>query len=233
MNQSPLLFQLQQVDDEISQVEVRLKEIEVAIASDKETIQAMEHLTNTKNDAFLSTHALREAEAVVKEIRIKIATSEQSLYGGKIRNPKELQDLQIEIASLKKRLSNAEDKELEQMIGLEEAEKALEIAESNLQEVKNKKATQLSLLHGEQDTLNKKLERLQKERHVTIGSVSNENLQIYNNLRTVKNGKAVAQIGDNACAVCGANIRPSEKQATRSSSRLVYCDTCGRILYSD
>ena len=221
------------MDDEISQVEVRLKEIEVAIASDKETIQAMEHLTNTKNDAFLSTHALREAEAVVKEIRIKIATSEQSLYGGKIRNPKELQDLQIEIASLKKRLSNSEDKELEQMIGLEEAEKALEIAEANLQEVKNKKATQLSLLHGEQDTLNKKLERLQKERQVTIGSVSNENLQIYNNLRTVKNGKAVAQIGENACAVCGANIRPSEKQATRSSSRLVYCDTCGRILYSD
>ncbi len=95
MNQSPLLYQLQQVDDEITQVESRLKEIEVAIASDREIHHANEHLTETKNATHLASHALREAEAAVKEIRIKIATSEQSLYGGKF-DPKELQDFKLQ-----------------------------------------------------------------------------------------------------------------------------------------
>lgn len=232
MNQSPFLYQLQQLDDEIAQSEARLKVIDAAIASDKEITQANETLSAAKNAELLASQAYSEAEHVVKDIRIKIATSEQSLYGGKIHNPKELQDLQYEIASLKKRLSAAEDNELEQMIKLEEAGSALDQAGNNLQLVKNNKATELALLYGEQDTLTKKVDRLQKERTARLGSVSADNLRIYDNLRRTKNGKAVALIEDDSCETCGANIRPSEKQAARSSNHLIYCDTCGRILYS-
>ncbi len=232
MNQSPFLYQLQQLDDEIAHAEARIRKIEEEIASDSEITEANAALTEAKNIEHLASHAASEAEHTVKEIRIKIATSEQSLYSGKIHNPKELQDLQSEIASLKKRLAGAEDNELEQMIKQEEASSVLSQAEKNLQDVKNKKASEMALLFGEQDTLIKKVERLHKERLARLGSISQKNLQTYENLRRAKNGKAVALIEENACEVCGASIRPAEKQAARSSSQLVYCDTCGRILYS-
>jgi len=232
MNQSPFLYQLQQLDDEIAHTETRLKKIEAEIASDIEITQANAALAEAKNFEHMASHAFSEAEHTVKEIRIKIATSEQSLYGGKIHNPKELQDLQSEIASLKKRLSTAEDNELEQMIKQEEATALLTQAEKDLHEVKDKKASEMALLFGEQDTLAKKVDRLVKERLARLGSISTESLQVYETLRRAKNGKAVALIEDNACEVCGASIRPAEKQAARSSSQLIFCDTCGRILYS-
>ena len=232
MNQSPFLYQLQQLDDEIAHAEARLKKIEAEIASDIEITQANAALVEAKNFEHLASHAFSEAEHAVKEVRIKIATSEQSLYGGKIHNPKELQDLQSEIASLKKRLSVAEDNELEQMIKQEEAVSLLAQAEKTLREVKDKKASEIALLFGEQDSLVKKVDRLAKERLARLGSISAESLQVYETLRWTKNGKAVALIEDNACEVCGASIRPAELQAARSSSQLVYCDTCGRILYS-
>ena len=232
MNQSPFLYQLQQLDDEIAHAEARLKKIEAEIASDIEITQANAALVEAKNFENLASHAFSEAEHAVKEVRIKIATSEQSLYGGKIHNPKELQDLQSEIASLKKRLSVAEDNELEQMIKQEEAVSLLAQAEKTLREVKDKKASEIALLFGEQDSLVKKVDRLAKERLARLGSISAESLQVYETLRRSKNGKAVALIEDNACEVCGASIRPAELQAARSSSQLVYCDTCGRILYS-
>jgi len=232
MNQSPLLYQLQQLDDEITQTEIRLKVIETSIASDKEINQANDMLSEAKNAEHLASHAFTEAEHAVKELRIKIGTSEQSLYSGKIHNPKELQDLQNEISSLKKRLAAAEDSELEQMIKLEEAGALLEQASKNLQLVKSNKATEHALLYGEQDTLIKKVDRLQKERIARLGSISVESLKIYDNLRRLKNGKAVVLIEDDSCEICGASIRPAEKQAARSSNQLTYCDSCGRILYS-
>ncbi len=232
MNQSPLLYKLQLTDSDIDQAESRIQAIETIISSDREIAAATEVLSSTRTNAHLASHAVHEAEEVVKEIRIKIATSEQSLYGGKIHNPKELQDLQIEIALLKKRLSGAEDHELEKMMELEEADKALELANSSLSEIKNRKATELALLMGEQDTLRRKLERLHKERAVTVGSISPDILPIYENLRKVKKGKAVSAIVDGSCEGCGSIMRPAEMQAIRSSNQIVNCDSCGRILYS-
>jgi uncharacterized protein len=63
-------------------------------------------------------------------------TSEASLYGGKIRNPKELQDLQVEIAALKRRTATLEDEQLEAMLAVEDAETQLTEANKNLNEVK-------------------------------------------------------------------------------------------------
>ncbi|MEN6436852.1 MAG: C4-type zinc ribbon domain-containing protein [Anaerolineaceae bacterium] len=233
MNQAPHLYKLQQLDNEIDRSEIRLNAIARIIASDKEIVDATRLFDEAKGETRQAEHGLREKEEAVKEIRIKIATSEQSLYGGKIRNPKELQDLQTEIASLKKRLSIAEDAQLEQMILLEACEAQTKLADEHLKEVRNSKASELSLLLGEQDTLQKKLERLHKERPATTGSIASEALQKYESIRLAKKGRAVVAIVDDSCEGCGAAIRPAERQAARSSNQLVFCDTCGRIIYAE
>ncbi len=197
-----------------------------------ETIRsATQALEAAKRNQFKVQQALRSVEQEVQAVRIKINTSEASLYGGKIRNPKELQDIQTEIAALKRRHSVLEDSQLEAMLALDEAEGEQAAAEKGLTAAQADRATQQAGLLGEQGQLKKKLDRLQMERGATIGSILPENLEIYERLRKQKRGLAVAAIEDNACASCGTSIRPAELQVARSPEQMAYCSTCGRILF--
>ena len=56
--------------------------------------------------------SLRVAEAEAEAQKIKIEHTEASLYGGSVHNPKELQDLQRDVASLKKHLTTLEERQL-------------------------------------------------------------------------------------------------------------------------
>ncbi|MEN6523528.1 MAG: C4-type zinc ribbon domain-containing protein, partial [Anaerolineaceae bacterium] len=67
----------------------------------------------------------------------------------------------------------------------------------------------------------------------TTGSIASEALQKYESIRLAKKGRAVVAIVDDSCEGCGAAIRPAERQAARSSNQLVFCDTCGRIIYAE
>ncbi|MGZ9220523.1 MAG: C4-type zinc ribbon domain-containing protein [Anaerolineales bacterium] len=40
-------------------------------------------------------------------------------------------------------------------------------------------------------------------------------------------------MSDGSCAACGTTLTPSQQQIARSTSQLIYCPSCGRILYAD
>ncbi len=86
--------------------------------------------------------------------KVKIEQTEATLYGGKVRNPKELQDLQNEAAALKRYLAVLEDRQLEQMIALEDVEKGSNLAVELLNEVQQQKEQANSELVREQTSLN-------------------------------------------------------------------------------
>ena len=52
----------------------------------------------------------REVEREADDIRAKIGPIETKLYGGSVRQPKELADIQADIEQLKRHLSAAEDR---------------------------------------------------------------------------------------------------------------------------
>jgi uncharacterized protein len=98
MSQVPHLYQLQKMDTELEQISQRLNEISKIIQNDQ-TLQLAEKTLSQSRASLHRAHIeLRSSEERVSEQRIKIETSESNLYGGKIKNPKELQDLQLEIA---------------------------------------------------------------------------------------------------------------------------------------
>ena len=63
----------------------------------------------------------------------RVGQAEASLYGGHVQNPKELQDLQKDVASLKRHLETLEERELEAMEAAENAEKDFAAAEADLE----------------------------------------------------------------------------------------------------
>lgn len=227
------IYRLQQVDSRIDQATTRLEAIRAVLENDS-TIQAaratLEKAEKATQDAG---KGLRACEAASEAQRIKLEQIEASLYGGRIQNPKELKDLQNDLAALKRHLATLEDAQLEAMLAFESCQEKQLIAVKNLREVEAQVISKNASLKGEQETLLNDLENLKAERTATYGTISPELINKYENLRQKRRGLAVTTISDNACDACGAGLTPAQAQAVRMAVQLVECPSCGRILFSN
>ena len=227
------LYRLQQVDSQIDQIQARLKSIQQTLENDLELRAASEQLATAEARHREAERALRMSEAEVEKQSIKIGQTEASLYGGRVHNPKELQDLQKDVASLKRHLETLEERELEAMIAAETTEKDLQSAKNRLELVHTSLNEQNHDLTGEREALRRSLERLNAERLAVVTDIANPTLNVYEQLRRQKRGLAITTIADNACAACGTTLTASQQQNARSTSQLFHCPTCGRILYAN
>jgi predicted nucleic acid-binding Zn-ribbon protein len=226
------LYRLQQVDGQIDQIQARQRWIHDTLQNDASLRAATEAQAAADARYKEASRLLKQSEAEVEKQRTKIEQVEASLYGGSVRNPKELQDLQKDIVSLRKHLDTLEERELEAMLALETAQQELQHADSDLERVRTQVNGQNHDLGRENETLLKDLERLQTERRAVIGDLAASAVQMYDQLRRQRRGLAVAVITDSTCAACGTTLTPAQHQNARSTSQLFNCPTCGRILYA-
>jgi predicted nucleic acid-binding Zn-ribbon protein len=226
------LYRLQQVDSKMDHIQARLKAIRETLENDLELRAAKEAVAKADARHKEASTALKQSEADFEKQRIKIEQTESNLYSGQVHNPKELQDLQMDIVSLKKHLGTLEERELDTMIQFEEAEKVLHEASEKLQRVQANLKVQNLDLTNESDALNKDLESLDSERKAVTRNIDGQAINVYDRLRQQKRGVAVTAMSDDACDACGTTFTPSQQQTARSNSQLFYCPTCGRIIYA-
>jgi len=232
MDQALSLYRLQLIDHQLDQVRDHIQAIQKKLQDDVTLRQLSEQVLSAESRSKAAELAVRQAEAVVKEQKIKIEQAESSLYGGKVHNPKELQDLQNDTAFLKRRQTELEDQLLEAMVSVEEAEKSATSLQAGLQEALAAQAQQNLGLEMEQKTLEKELLKLSTERSALASVLSADSLQLYDRLRQQHHGVAVVTISDNACDACGSRLTPAQAQVVRSASQIAFCPSCGRILFS-
>jgi len=220
------------VDSQMDQIRARLKAIRETLDNDLELRAAMDTLSAAEELHRQASRVLKESEAEVEKQSIKIEQTESSLYSGSVHNPKELQDLQLDVTSLKKHLGTLEERQLEAMVHAEEADKELQSAREKLEDVRSSLKDQNLDLTNESQALSRDLERLNAERDAITGDINAQLLKTYEGLRQHKRGLAVAIISDDACSACGTTLTASQQQGARNAPQLYYCPTCGRILYS-
>ena len=225
------MYRLQQIDSPIDQARARIREIEVELSNNAALSQAQEYVKSTEQSLQDARKSLRKTEETVQDQRVKINQAESVLYGGKVRNPKELQDLQNDVAALKRYLSVLEDRQLDAMLALEDAEREHEQATGKLEEAQAHTAEQQAGLRGEFTQLHKTVERLDIERQAAATAVNPADLTLYEQLRQTRRGVAVAKVSSQACGACGSLLTPALVQAANSSNQLIRCTSCGRILY--
>jgi predicted nucleic acid-binding Zn-ribbon protein len=226
------LFRLQQIDRQIDQAQERLDAIQKILDNDTELRDALGRVQSAEQSCADAGRTLREAEAQAAAQQIKIEQAESSLYGGHVHNPKELQDLQNDVASLKRHLSSLEERQLEAMVEVDTVQSALDSARASLDGVQSQRSGDQSRLLDEQAGLRKNLERLRAERQATDADLPAAALELYSTLRGRKRGLAVAQINDSTCSACGTTLNAAFQQGARSATQLAYCPSCGRILYA-
>jgi uncharacterized protein len=227
------LYRLQQVDSRLDQIQARLQTIQFALENSAELKAAREHLEQTQADLRDIEHALKQAENDSQNQRIKLEQVEASLYSGHTQNPKELKDLENDTASLKRRLGELEDIQLESMLEIESARELVQKAQEDYNIVHGQVISQNASLQAEQDALQKERERFHAQRLAAVSGIDEATLSLYESLRQKRSGVAVATVSENSCESCGASMTPGHAQSVRISNQLVHCPMCGRILYSN
>jgi predicted nucleic acid-binding Zn-ribbon protein len=225
------LYRLQQIDSQLDWIHTRLLEIEAALQDDATLQQASEATRQSENAHQAALKALHHSEDNVRQQRLKIEQNEASLYGGKIRNPKELKDLENEVASLKRYLSVLEDRQLEAMLAEEDAMGSLKLVRETMEQAHAGFEHRCGDLVREKEKILKDQERLDGERQAAIGSILPEDMAQYVQLRKTRRGVAVAMVVERACSACGSTLNATLLNAVHSPNQITVCDACGRILY--
>lgn len=231
MSDSLNLYRLQKLDTVIDNKESRLEEIEAILKDDQQLKDAEKQLEKAKATEKEIRIQLNQIVDKVEAQRIKRKTTQASLFSGNIKNPKALQDLQMESEALARYIAQLEDEQLEKMIAFEDAERIVKQSTKQVEQVRAASIENNAALLGERSKLQEDLSRLGKEKQAVIASIPQKTLNLYNQLRKTKRGVAVASMTDGGCSICGQALTPADLQSLRAGNRLVYCPSCGRILY--
>ncbi|UCD97876.1 MAG: hypothetical protein JSV42_13025 [Chloroflexota bacterium] len=232
MSHSFKLFRLQQIDSTLDKNRTRLKEIEQSLKDESRINASMRRLDKAKTERFEAEKRLRLAEENVKDQRLKIERSQAALYGGKIVNPKELQDLQHESEALRRHLVTLEDRQLEAMFAFDEAEDLFKRMEDQLEQITAQDSRDKDELSLEKANLLAEIDRQENERQAASVDIVSPELQLYEALRKQKNGIAVARVLEKSCSACGSTLTGSTFSSAQVPSKITRCTSCGRILYA-
>ena len=225
------LYRLQEIDLESNRLKGRLEEIRDTLEDSAEIEQLRADL-GTKDSAMVTIRLdAKRAENEVEDQRIKIQNTEQALYGGSVSDPRELEDLQMESDSLKRHLETLEDRYLEVMLQQDETESVLAESSASLEAAEARQASLHTELNSEREGVGDRLANLEAEREVALGSISEQDLETYEGLRTRLNGVAVVVLNGDSCGACGLTLSASSRQLVGSGDELIRCIQCSRILY--
>jgi len=223
------LYQLQEVDLELESKEAAVKQLTSQLGESEALVNVRTRLAEEQKRLEELSRQQRSLEWEIDDLASKLTTAERDLYGGRIRNPKELTSLQQEAEALKARRNQLEDKTLEIMEQAETGRKNVTNLSTELKSIETAWQTHQQKLTAELEQLRSTLANLRQKQQLLATGVDSETLDLYHKLKKGK-GTAVARVEQGICRGCRISLPVSELQQTRSG-RLVQCGSCGRILY--
>ncbi len=230
MSQAMALYHLQETELQLLRGQKRLAEIATAL-EDHQAIDQAQAAVEAAQRALspLQTRA-RNLELEIQSNLAKIQNADEALYSGRIRNPKELQDLQQEIQALKRRNADLEDQLLETMLAIEEAEASLAQTRQALEQTTAAWNEQHAHLLEEQKQLKAERSKLLQQREQALAGIDAASLSEYNALKPRKQNQPIALLIGGSCAVCGVEQTQMLVSEAMQGRTLVKCLSCGRIL---
>ncbi len=223
------LYQLQEVDLEIESDEKTLNGVVGRLGDNRVILEAQGRLTSAEQQLDELRRRQRTAEQETEDLVVKLTTAEGQLYSGRIQNPKELASLQHEVELFKAKRSRLDDGVLAVMDEVERAENDVAAANTALQKLEAAWNQEQQKLTAEAAKLRSKLTDLTQKRQSLLAGIDTPVVGVYDKLRKQK-GQAVARVEQGVCRGCRISLPSSDLQQVRSGN-LVYCSSCGRILF--
>jgi predicted nucleic acid-binding Zn-ribbon protein len=225
------LYQLQLVDSEREQKQVRLAEVEAKLGDSRDVIRAREDVAETRASLERLRIQMRDLELQTAGFNAKLKQNQDRLYGGRVRNPKELSSLQEEAAALRRHLAELEDNQLDLMIAIEEQEAELAERQARLQQIEATWHDAQATLLAEKEQLELRLADLAQQAEGWRDRVGAVDLALYDDLRDSLGGRAVVQLKRGICQACGVDVPTGLARSVERGEGMQHCPTCNRLLY--
>jgi len=223
------LNQLQEVDLEIESNELALAQITSQLGESQAVVKSRTKLKSEQQHLEELGQQQHSAEWEIEDIVNKLTTAEEKLYSGRIKNPKELANLQHEVDGLRTRRNQLEDKALEIMDQVELSTASVATLSNELKTLETDWHSQQQQLLANMEQLKTTLADLERKRQLLSAKIDPQAIEFYQELKKQK-GRAVAKVEQGICRGCRILLPTTELQRARGDS-LVQCSSCGRILF--
>ncbi|MDH2416256.1 C4-type zinc ribbon domain-containing protein [Nocardioides sp. CER19] len=177
------------------------------------------------------TAAQKKADSDVEAVRTRRRRDQERMDSGAVSNPKDLERMQHELATLDRRIGVLEDEELELMEQLEEAQTALTALEERVAGFDERLAELAASRDEKAAGLEAQLAEVAAERPSTVEGMPADLLALYDKLREAK-GIGAAELRARRCGGCQLELDAAELARIKGlpSNEVVRCEECSRIL---
>jgi uncharacterized protein len=165
-------------------------------------------------------------------VRQRAVRDQKRLDSGAVTNPKDLESLQSEIASLAKRQGDLEDVVLEVMERHEAAqERAAELAQ-RVESVQARTEEATARRDAALEGIESETGSVRKEREEVSGSVPADLLKLYEKIREQQGGVGAARLFQRRCEGCQLELNITELNDVREAApdSVLRCENCRRVL---
>ncbi|HDP69366.1 MAG TPA: hypothetical protein ENN38_00965 [Actinobacteria bacterium] len=171
----------------------------------------------------------KKLEGELEILTEKIDEEDRKLYGGSIKNPKELVDIQKEIGSLKRKKDDFELNLLEIMEKIEDLKASKEDLSGLLERAKEENDKEMLEYKQAVSEIDEELKMESGRYDELILRLEDDVYSLYKLLKN-KDGLAVAVLKNGICQGCHVELPAEEVDRILSTDNLWRCPNCERIL---
>lgn len=224
------LWKLQEIDSALDARRASLEDAEARRGESEDLIAARVRDEELRAALHRAQAAQKNIEIEADDLKAKIAPQETKLYSGTIKNPKELSDLQADIAQLKRHLSAVEDRDLEALTAVEAAEAEARASGAELAALESAWQVEQAELTVRVASLGEEIAAYELQRNELAAGVEPALVLTYDRLRLAHQGRGAARLDRNLCLGCRISLPTNIVNRARAGSTLVQCPNCERIL---
>ncbi len=224
------LLELQTVDIDLGKRSARLAEIAPLLGDDAALRALAKQAEETQallDDALSRQKGLDD---VVADYTVKIEAAEAKLYGGSVRNPRELEDLQADVAMLKRHLGEHEDTLIAVLDEVEETGQTRALLAERLESSTSEWRAGQQSMTEEQGRLRNESADLESRRRDVVSRIPPPEVALYERARAKHPGRPVAILRSGICDACRVGVPNRMVMEVRAGTQPSACPNCSRVL---
>jgi len=229
------LLELADLDTELSRLDHRRRtqpEIAELAQLGERAAKVRDAITIADTNLSDLDRELSRAERDVEQVRVRIDRDNERLNAGQVSNARELESLQSEVASLRRRQSDLEEGVLELMEKREAAQALRDGAAAEGETVAADTASVTARSDLALGEINELEAKAQTARASVVAGLPDDLLALYDRVRAQSGGLGAAPLRRGQCLGCRVQLSTVDLNEIRAAApdEVVRCEECRRIL---
>jgi hypothetical protein len=224
------VIELQQVDSRVAELNAQIDALPTEIQSlEAQLNEALHALEDRKARLARNQKERRDLEGEVQAVQARITKHKDQLY--EVKTNEQYRAMLREIEGEEAKIRKVEDQILEKMIEAEQLEKQIQDAKARLEGEKTRVADEVRKLQALRRADVEERDQLLARRAELDAALGPSVRELYERIRKVRHGIALAEVREGFCTACNFALRPQLYNEVRTNESLLTCENCDRILY--